>query len=83
MDSYGPAAQYNFSMISAGGATVGLAGGFFQGGGHSGYTSYYGMAADHVLSINAVTANGKLVTADPDNNEDLYWAFRGGGAGKY
>ena len=69
------------TFIVAGGSTVGLAGGFSQGGGHSSYTSYYGLGADQVVRIYAVTANGKLVRADAEENEHLYWAFRGGGGG--
>jgi FAD/FMN-containing dehydrogenase len=75
-------ARNNATLLTAGGANVGLAGGFFQGAGHSSYTSYYGLAADHVLEINAVTANGRLITANATHNADLYWAFRGGGGGK-
>ncbi|KAF2010367.1 FAD-binding domain-containing protein [Aaosphaeria arxii CBS 175.79] len=76
-------ARHNMTFIVAGGPTVGIAGGFLQSGGHSGYTSFYGMAADRVLSLQAVTADGRLVTASADENEDLFWAFRGGGAGTY
>ena len=72
----------NATIITAGGATVGLAGGFVQGAGHSAYTSYWGLAADHVLEINAVTADGRVVTANAERNADLFWAFRGGGGGK-
>jgi hypothetical protein len=43
--------RHNITIISAGGPTVGIAGGFLQTGGHSSFTSYYGLAADHVLSI--------------------------------
>ena len=72
-------AANNFTMIIAGGPAVGLAGGFMQGGGHSSYASYYGLAADHVLSIQAVLASGEFVTINEEENEDLFWAFRGGG----
>ena len=71
----------NITFLSAGGPTVGIAGGFLQGGGHSAYTSYYGLAADQVLSIQAVTSDGRFVTADFETNTDLFWAFRGGGGG--
>ena len=71
--------QKNMVMIVAGGGTVGIAGGFLQGGGHSSYTSYYGLAADQVLAITAVTADGKVVEAHEGENADLFWAFRGGG----
>ncbi|KAF1838958.1 FAD binding domain-containing protein [Decorospora gaudefroyi] len=69
----------NMFMIIAGGSTVGIAGGFLQGGGHSSHTSYYGLAADQVLAITAVTADGHVVEAHEGKNEDLFWAFRGGG----
>ncbi|KAF1850545.1 FAD-binding domain-containing protein [Cucurbitaria berberidis CBS 394.84] len=73
----------NMTFIIAGGTTVGIAGGFLQGGGHSSYTSYYGLAADQVLAITAVTADGKVVEAHEGQNEDLFWAFRGGGGGTF
>ena len=63
--------------------TVGMIGGYIQGGGHSPLTSIYGMAADHVLSIQVVTADGRFVTANAQTNSDLFWALRGGGAGTF
>ncbi|KAF2713178.1 FAD-binding domain-containing protein, partial [Pleomassaria siparia CBS 279.74] len=75
--------QYNFTMSIAGGSTVGLSGGYMQGGGHSIYTSYFGLIADHVLSIQAVLANGDFVTLDGETGKDLFWAFRGGGGGTF
>jgi hypothetical protein len=72
----------NATILTAGGANVNLAGGFFQGAGHSTYTSYLGLAADHVLEINAVAADGRVVTANAERNADLFWAFRGGGGGR-
>ncbi|KAH9880299.1 hypothetical protein IAQ61_000588 [Plenodomus lingam] len=73
----------NMTFIVAGGATVGIAGGFLQGGGHSSYTSYYGLAADQVLALTAVTADGRVVECHEGLNEDLFWAFRGGGGGTF
>lgn len=46
-------------------------------------SGYYGMAADHVMALEVVTASGEYVTASPTNNTDLYWALRGGGGGTY
>lgn len=73
--------QYDVSIVAPGGQTVGALGGFIASGGHSAYTSYLGLGADQVLSIQVVTADGKFVTADPDQNTDLLYAMRGGGAG--
>jgi FAD/FMN-containing dehydrogenase len=59
-------------------ATVGLAGGFTQGGGHSVLSSKYGLGADNVLEWEIVTANGTLRKASTTENADLYWALSGG-----
>jgi hypothetical protein len=63
--------------------TVGLAGGYTQGGGHSALSTTFGLAADNTLSWEVVLANGTTVTASPTENEDLYWALSGGGGGTY
>ena len=63
--------------------TVGLAGGYSQGGGHSMLASTYGLAADQTLEWEVVTADGELITASPAENSDLYWALSGGGGGTY
>ncbi|KAI7673542.1 FAD/FMN-containing isoamyl alcohol oxidase MreA [Hortaea werneckii] len=60
--------------------TVGILGGWFQGGGHSPLTPLLGMGADQVLSIDVVTSDGRFVTASENENSDLFWALRGGGA---
>jgi FAD/FMN-containing dehydrogenase len=41
------------------------------------------MAADHVLALEVVTADGRFVTATPEVNSDLFWALRGGGGCKF
>ena len=64
-------------------ATVGLAGGFSQGGGHSTLSSTYGLAADQILEWEVVIANGTHLVASPSENEHLYWALSGGGGGTY
>lgn len=70
---------YNTTILNASGPDVAVPGGYFQGGGHSSYASFYGLAADHVLQIRAVTADGRFLVADAHTNPDLFWAFRGGG----
>ncbi|KAF1835486.1 hypothetical protein BDW02DRAFT_578714 [Decorospora gaudefroyi] len=59
--------------------TVGWGGGYIQGGGHGPLTGIYGMGADNVLSFDAITADGKYVTANAKEHADLYWALKGGG----
>jgi FAD/FMN-containing dehydrogenase len=63
--------------------TVGVFGGYIQGGGHSPLSSIYGMAADHVLGFEVVTPFGDFVTANSTSNQDLFWALRGGGGGTF
>lgn len=62
--------------------TVGLAG-FTMGAGHSALSTSFGMGADQVLAYEVVTASGRIVTASPTENSDLYWALSGGGPGTY
>ncbi|EQL02329.1 FAD binding domain-containing protein [Ophiocordyceps sinensis CO18] len=70
-------------IVSGGCPSVGLAGGYIQGGGHSALSSVYGLAADNTLSFDVVLTSGRLVTASRSENKDLYWALSGGGGGTY
>ena len=63
--------------------TVGIAGGYSQGGGHSLLSSIYGLGADQILEWEVVTAQGQHLIATPNSNADLYWALSGGGGGTY
>lgn len=56
-----------------------MTGGYLAGGGHSPVTSVHGLGSDQVLSIDIVTPDGRFVTADETQNQDLFWAIRGGG----
>lgn len=46
-------------------------------------SSKYGLAVDHVLSMDIVTPDGEFHTVDEKNNADLFWALRGGGGGTF
>lgn len=63
--------------------TVGVAGGFIQGGGHGPWTPLKGMAADNVLAFEVLTASGKFTNANAVENSDLFWALKGGGPSTY
>lgn len=63
--------------------TVGLVGGYLQGGGHSILSTSYGMAADNLLQYEVVTASGSYINASRTENSDLFWALAGGGGGSY
>ena len=83
-EAYAAAQKAGFSVTGGECPTVGLAGGYTQGGGHSALGSRYGLAADQTLEWEVVTATGEFVRASPDNeHKDLYWALSGGGGGTY
>ncbi|KAJ5759085.1 hypothetical protein N7520_006241 [Penicillium odoratum] len=64
--------------------TVGLAGGYSQGGGHSALSSRYGLGADQVLKWEVIDGQGNFITATRDNEySDIFWALSGGGGGTY
>ncbi|PGH12703.1 hypothetical protein AJ79_04063 [Helicocarpus griseus UAMH5409] len=75
--------QHGVVTIGGEGQTVGITGGYIQGGGHSPLSSIYGMGADHVLEMEVVTPDGHFVTASKSENEELFWALRGGGGSTY
>ncbi|CRK20450.1 hypothetical protein BN1708_012861 [Verticillium longisporum] len=70
-------------MVAGYCSSVGPAGGYVQGGGHSPLSSVYGLAADQTLEFEVITAGGQLVKASRDTNADLFWALNGGGAGTW
>ncbi|KAF2473186.1 FAD/FMN-containing isoamyl alcohol oxidase-like protein MreA [Lindgomyces ingoldianus] len=75
--------KYNITMVIPGGSTIAVYGGYAQGGGHGLLTSRFGLGADQILSLEVVTADGRFVHADPDTNQDLFWAIRGGGGSTF
>jgi len=52
--------------------------GLTLGGGWGHMHAKYGLALDNVLSADVVTADGQFLTANVDENEDLFWGLRGG-----
>ncbi|MFF9286843.1 FAD-binding oxidoreductase [Streptomyces griseosporeus] len=62
--------------------TVGVSG-LTLGGGHGVVSRAYGLTCDSLTAATLVTADGKQLTADARNHQDLFWALRGAGNGNF
>ncbi|KAH9486298.1 FAD-linked oxidoreductase patO [Psilocybe cubensis] len=80
---YSFTAEHGYLSVGGECPTVGWAGGYTSGGGHSALSSWKGLAADQTLEFEVILANGDFITASRTNNSDLWWALSGGGPGNY
>jgi FAD/FMN-containing dehydrogenase len=73
-------ATHAFGLATPSGiiSTTGV-GGLTLGGGIGHLTRQLGLTIDNLLSVDMVLADGSFVTANADQNQDLFWAVRGGG----
>jgi FAD/FMN-containing dehydrogenase len=68
---------FNFHIPGGGCDTVAVAG-YMQGGGYGFTAPMFGMNCDQVLGFQMALADGRIVTANQQNDPDLFWAVRGG-----
>ncbi|KAJ7145103.1 hypothetical protein C8R43DRAFT_1012823 [Mycena crocata] len=81
--AYQFADAHNFTIVGGTDRTVGVSGGWLQGGGHSALSNTMGMGIDRVLQFKIVTPDGEVRVANACQNTDLFWALRGGGGGTF
>ncbi|GAA2810956.1 FAD-binding oxidoreductase [Saccharopolyspora taberi] len=71
------AATYGLAPLNGSSPTVGVMG-YVLGGGIGPLGSSFGYAADHVRSLDVVTADGRLREVTAQSDPELFWALRGG-----
>jgi FAD/FMN-containing dehydrogenase len=72
------AAEHRLAALAGSSPDVGVVG-YTLGGGLSWLARKHGIGANQVTAVEIVTADGRLVRADRENEPDLFWAVRGGG----
>jgi hypothetical protein len=72
------AAKHGLATLAGSSPDVGVIG-YTLGGGVSWLGRRLGLAANNVVAVELVTADGSVVRADRESEPDLFWALRGGG----
>ena len=78
MDVTPAAAEHGLAALAGSAPDVGVAG-YTLGGGMSWLGRSHGLAANSVVAIEVVTADGVLRRVDETHEPELFWALRGGG----
>ena len=74
----GAAAEHGLAVTGGAISTTGIAG-LTLGGGLGWLMAKHGLAADNLLAVELVTADGEVLEVTEDSAPDLFWALRGGG----
>ncbi|KAF9030371.1 FAD-binding domain-containing protein [Hymenopellis radicata] len=77
------ATERNITIPGGSDATVGVGGGYLQGGGHSPLSNIFGLAVDRVLEYQVVVPTGDVLFVNDCENRDLFFALNGGGGGTF
>ena len=72
------AAAHGLAVTGGAVSGTGIAG-YTLGGGLGWLMAKYGLAADNLLAVELVTAEGDILHVDAVSHRDLFWALRGGG----
>ncbi|KAL4922897.1 hypothetical protein BDW62DRAFT_196904 [Aspergillus aurantiobrunneus] len=77
------AREHDYRVVGGSSSTVGAAGGWITGGGHSLLSNELGLGVDNVLQLRAILPNSTYITANRCQNQDIFFALRGGGGGTF
>ncbi|KAH7099503.1 FAD/FMN-containing protein [Auriculariales sp. MPI-PUGE-AT-0066] len=83
IDVYKAADEHGVIVVGGATRSVGAAGGWITGGGHSALGTLYGMGVDNALQFTVVTADGTHRIVSACSEPDLFWALRGGGGSAF
>jgi FAD/FMN-containing dehydrogenase len=72
------AAEHGLAVTGGAVSGTGIAG-YTLGGGLGWLMAKYGLAADNLVALELVTAEGDILHVDAASHADLFWALRGGG----
>jgi FAD/FMN-containing dehydrogenase len=70
--------EHGLAVTGGAVSTTGIAG-LTLGGGLGWLMAKYGLAADNLVGVELVTADGNIVDVTEQSDPDLFWALRGGG----
>ncbi|MFE5670848.1 FAD-binding oxidoreductase [Agromyces sp. NPDC056523] len=77
-DVVAAAAPHGLAALAGSSHDVGVVG-YTLGGGVSFLGRQHGLAANHVVAVELVTADGEFRRVDAEHDAELFWAVRGGG----
>ncbi len=77
-DLFQAAEPYGLGLSTGDTASVGL-GGLTLGGGIGWMVRSQGLTLDNLLSVELVTADGRIIVASEEQHPELFWGLRGGG----
>lgn len=78
-----PQLEFHGLHVPGGGCPTVAVAGFMMGGGYGLTSRTFGMNCDNVISVTVMLADGQIVVANENQNQDLFWAIRGGTGGNF
>jgi FAD/FMN-containing dehydrogenase len=81
-EMYGSLLEQDLTVPAGSCPSVGVAG-LALGGGLGIIGRKHGLTSDHLLGVQIVLADGRVLECDQHHEEDLFWALRGGGPGNF